>query len=161
MVASVSDKTAARELLASVLHLMKAPPVNLGILCEHLNIEVYTLPCDAFGATFTPRGEGGLLLVNDRLPQGRFRFSIAHELGHFLLRHQPLTNIEKGRSLSQERQADAFAGELLLPESFLRVDCETRTLSELARRYRVSRQALTIRLTELGLSARNETPLVH
>ena len=144
-------RAAARDLLASTLSSMKAPPVNLGVICEWLNIEVYVMPCGAFGAMFARHGERKFLLANDTLPQGRFRFSIAHELGHFLLNHKPLTHIDEERSPRLERQADAFAAELLLPESFLRADCGTHTSAELAKRYRVSLQSLLIRLKELGL----------
>ena len=146
-------KAAAGDLLASTLHLMKAPPVNLGIICDHLEIEVYTKPCDAFGAAFSHSPQRGrkVLLVNDKLPQGRFRFSIAHELGHILLNHEPLKHIFERRSPAIERQADSFAAELLLPEQFLRGDCADYTVKELAARYRVSRQSLEFRLKDLGL----------
>ena len=145
-------KTAARELLASTLNLMTAPPVNLRIICDHLGIEVYAMPCTAFCAVLSPRRDGTwVMLVNSRLGPGRFRFSIAHELGHYLLRHRPVEHIDGERNPQQERQADVFAAELLLPEEYLRADLETRTLPELAERYRVSRQALSIRLKNLGL----------
>ena len=49
-------KAAAGDLLASTLPFIKAPLVNLGIICEHLGIEVYTMPCDAFGAMFSRKG---------------------------------------------------------------------------------------------------------
>lgn len=130
---------------------MTAPPVNLRVICDHLNIEVYTMPCTAFCALLTRRGEGAwTMMVNSRLPQGRFRFSIAHELGHCLLHHDPVVHIDGKRSPLQERQADIFAAELLLPEEYLRADLVACSFSELARRYRVSRQALEIRLKNLG-----------
>ena len=91
------------------------------------------------------------MMVNSRLGPGRFRFSIAHELGHYLLRHRTVAHIDGERSPQLERQADIFAAELLLPEAYLRADLETHTLPELAERYRVSRQALEIRLKNLGL----------
>jgi Zn-dependent peptidase ImmA (M78 family) len=51
-----------------------------------------------------------------------------------------------------ERQADDFASELLLPESLLRKDMRRGEFSipDLAKRYRVSRQALDIKLKRLG-----------
>jgi Zn-dependent peptidase ImmA (M78 family) len=131
---------------------MKAPPVNLGIICEWLNILVYIMPCGAFGAIFSKRAGGGhLLQVNSRLPLGRFRFSIAHELGHFLQGHKPLASIWEKRSPFLERQADVFAAELLLPEELLRADRAAYTDDELLERYKVSRQTLSIQLEELKL----------
>jgi len=142
---------AAKNLLDSTLSLMKAPPVNLGIICDWLGIEVYTKPCDAFGAMFSLREGKKFLMANAKLPQGRFRFSIAHELGHVLLDHKPLKHIFERREPAVERQADSFAAELLLPERFLRGDCANYTVPELAGRYKVSRQSLELQLNNLGL----------
>jgi hypothetical protein len=67
------------------------------------------------------------------------RFSIAHELGH----HGMGTSHTLGRSA--ESEADAFAGELLVPGpkliEALRATTDTR---ELARFFRVSKQVLQI-----------------
>ena len=137
---------AVQSLLDATLPLMQAPPVNLGVICRWLGIEVYAQPCRAFGALFLLREGRGVLLVNSSLPQGRARFSIAHELGHLLLRHNPLGRIGEPRDPDQERQADRFASELLMPESLLREDCEKLPFEVLCRRYRVSHQAMRIRL---------------
>ena len=51
----------------------------------------------------------------------------------------------------QERQADCFAAELLMPASLL--SAEKSGMTALCRRYRVSRQAMTFRLRSLGLTA--------
>ena len=147
-------KDAARGLLASTLPLMKAPPVNLSIICDHLGIEVYVKPCDAFGAVSSARGGRQCLLANDKLPQGRFRFSIAHELGHILLNHEPLKHIFELRKPAAEHQADFFAAELLLPERLLCCDCADYTVQELAARYKVSRSSLEFQLSNLGLKPR-------
>ena len=141
---------AVRSLLDATLPLMQAPPVNLGVICRWLGIEVYAQPCRAFGALFLLRGGRGVPLVNSSLPQGRARFSIAHELGHLLLRHNPLGRIGEPRDPDQERQADRFASELLMPESLLRGDCEKLPFEALCRRYRVSRQAMRIRLESVA-----------
>ena len=148
-------KVAAGELLASTLPLMKkAPPVNLGTICDWLGIEVYEMPCDAFGAIFSlsPRGNKKFLVANNKLPQGRFRFSIAHELGHIVLNHEPLKHIFERRKPDAERQADSFAAELLLPERLLRGDCADYTVPELAARYKVSRSSLEFQLSNLRLT---------
>jgi Zn-dependent peptidase ImmA (M78 family) len=149
-----TPKAAAQKLLASTSALMKAPPVNLGVICDWLSIEVYVMPCHAFGAALSC--DGRHILANSKLPAGRFRFSVAHELGHFLLGHKPGRFIGV-KSPGDERQADLFAAELLLPEELLRADCAQQTLTSpvltaLVRRYRVSRQALDIRLKKLGLA---------
>jgi len=111
------------------------------------------MPCDAFGAVLSRSGDKKVLLANDKLPQGRFRFSIAHELGHILLNHEPLKHILALRQPAVERQADSFAAELLMPERFLRCDCAGFTAPELVKRYKVSRQSLNFQLSDLGLAA--------
>jgi Zn-dependent peptidase ImmA (M78 family) len=137
---------------------MRTPPVNLGVICDWLDVEVYAMPCDSFGAMFSCHSGKRCLLVNSKLPVGRFRFSIAHELGHFLLNHEPLAHIDEKRSPRLEREADVFASELLLPEALLRADCAAcagaaNAVPELAARYKVSRQALEIRMKALGIPA--------
>lgn len=141
---------AVRSLLNATLPLMQAPPINLGVICRWLGIEVYSQPCHAFGALFLAGKGRSILLVNSSQPQGRARFSVAHELGHLLLRHAPVGHIGEPRDSDQERQADRFASELLMPADLLREDCRRLSFDVLCRRYRVSRQAMRIRLESIG-----------
>lgn len=55
-----------------------------------------------------------LLLANTRAPGDRRRFSMAHELGHLVMHSGP------GPGPVQEKQADAFAAEFLMPASDIR-----------------------------------------
>lgn len=141
---------ALQSLLNATLPLMQAPPVNLGVICRWLGIEVYAQPCHAFGALLLAGKDRWVILVNASLSQGRARFSIAHELGHLLLRHNPLGGIGEPRNPDQERQADRFASELLMPAALLREDCRSFSFEALCRRYRVSRQAMRIRLDRIA-----------
>jgi transcriptional regulator with XRE-family HTH domain len=64
-------------------------------------------------------GEAALLVVNTDFPAGRTRFTLAHELGHHLLR-DPRDVIEEQlhdmlASTYIERRVNSFAGHLLLP----------------------------------------------
>ncbi len=64
-------------------------------------------------------GEAALLVVNSDYPVGRTRFTLAHELGHHLLR-DPRDVIEEKfgdmfASSYIERRVNSFAGHLLLP----------------------------------------------
>ncbi len=64
-------------------------------------------------------GEAALLVVNTDYPTGRTRFTLAHELGHHLLR-DPRDVIEEQyvdmfATTYIERRVNAFAGHLLLP----------------------------------------------
>ncbi len=81
--------------------------------------------------------QGGFLFVNADDPVPRQRFSLAHELGHFLLHsdqiqdefaHGRILALEYSATkqkadshyLTRERQANRFAAELLMPERIVR-----------------------------------------
>ncbi|NLL36642.1 MAG: ImmA/IrrE family metallo-endopeptidase [Fretibacterium sp.] len=144
----MQDFFAVQTLLSHTLPLMKAPPVNLGVVCRFLDVEVYSQPCTAFGAIFVRRRGKGVILVNSSLPQGRARFSIAHELGHFVLRHPPVHSTSFREEL--ERQADCFAAQLLMPRELILHDRLRYDAMTLKRLYKVSGQALEIRLKSLS-----------
>jgi Zn-dependent peptidase ImmA (M78 family) len=108
--------------------------------------------------------------VNANHHPNRQRFTIAHELGHILLHHRELEaavlidkNFIPRDSVSAEgidpleRQANAFAAELLMPVKFVRkvLSESARDLSDddyligLAKRFRVSLAAFQFRLQSL------------
>jgi Zn-dependent peptidase ImmA (M78 family) len=103
----------------------------------------------------------------------RQRFTIAHELGHFLLHEGQTIHLDEKvgafkinlRSSEfatgeddEEKEANLFAAELLMPAAFLEMDLRGKDLDllgdgtlleKLARKYNVSVQALTFRLAYL------------
>lgn len=109
--------------------------------------------------------------VNDHHSNNRQRFTIAHELGHYLLHEQEKLHIDrrfqinlrngnssKGES-EQEKEANLFAAELLIPNSFIQQDLaevdaldleDDSTITKLAKEYEVSVQAMAFRLAYLG-----------
>lgn len=109
--------------------------------------------------------------INSSHADVRKRFSIAHEIGHFILHDENLHVDEKMRSNVQYRneysslgvddreiEANQFAAELLMPEQILLEDVEKfkdqnpeSLIEELAKLYDVSIQSMTIRLTRLGV----------
>lgn len=95
-----------------------------------------------------PAGRGPLLLVNDRAPGDRLRFSIAHELAHLTMHQAP------GETALQERQADEFAAAFLMPEEQIHQDLAGGTdlghLTELKEKWGVSMAALLRRAHTLG-----------
>lgn len=111
--------------------------------------------------------------VNATHPDTRVRFTLAHELGHFLLhegetvhfdgRRPGMTVSLRGVEASKgtddnEKEANLFAAELLMPARFLEKDLrgehmdlmDEDALKDLATKYKVSVQALTFRLNNLG-----------
>lgn len=108
---------------------------------------------------------GGCIALNRAHPHARRRWSLAHELGHFLRDRERGEVYELGgssRTDPSEVFADAFAGELLLPSSgvtrrFLerkRANAGRFTVGDiigLAHLFEVSFQAMTLKLEKLNL----------
>jgi predicted transcriptional regulator len=111
-------------------------------------------------ALSTYTGHGWLILLKSDEPKVRQRFSLAHELKHILddpfnpRRLYPAL----GHSSSHERTeriCDYFAGCLLMPKRWLMSDwCSGKqNIERLSQRYHVSRAAMRVRLSQLGLLA--------
>ena len=87
---------------------------------------------------------------NDAHPWCRRRFTIAHEIGHLIFGHACTKGTGSGSY--DEREADIFAGELLVPTAFIKKDFPRQPdLHELSKLYRVSDQTLTIKLMDARL----------
>lgn len=122
-----------------------------------------------------PSGIAGILLwgeelgacvgINARMPRGRRRWSVAHELGHFLRdpeRGDVLPDGPMARRDASEVFCDAFAAAFLMPASGVRREFKQRVragggtfpVAELVRvadHYQVSFEAMTRRLQDLAL----------
>lgn len=104
---------------------------------------------DAFSTSRLPRPI--VVLTPDRADNVyRHRFTAAHELGHVLMHHE----IAPGE-MKVEREADAFAAELLTPADEISADLGPRPrihqLSSIGDRWGVSVKSLIKRSSELGL----------
>lgn len=89
---------------------------------------------------------GQCIRVNSDHSLVRQRFTIAHEVGHFVM------HTSHGTDDHSERQAEVFAGALLIPRDVLRREFAAEQDPEaLARRFRVSRAAMWIELKDARL----------
>lgn len=128
----------AREMARKVLHehRIARPPVIVHSLARKCGFDVresHTL------GKLSARLVGKMIEVNADDPVVRQRFSVAHELGHHFL------HTRHGDGQLAEQEANAFAGELLVPGQMLRSSIEQTTdTRELALLFKVSRQALEI-----------------
>lgn len=87
---------------------------------------------------------------NQESPKDRYRFSLAHELGHIVMHAQAGPDMEE--------QANWFASEFLLPEREIRHDLEDLTLYKLTalkRYWKVSMAAILKRAQDLGVITPN------
>lgn len=93
-------------------------------------------------------GEHPVILFNTAAPPDRLRLTLAHELGHLVL-HADALSVD-----DVEAQANAFAGEFLMPAEVIRPslrNLKTGRLLDLKREYGVSMQALVERAYHLEL----------
>jgi Zn-dependent peptidase ImmA (M78 family) len=93
----------------------------------------------------------------------RRRFTVAHEIGHWVLHAQTaasavrfcrVTDVPEAPRDPREREANRFAAELLMPEDSIRAEVASGGLQPelLADRFAVSPLAMRWRLYNLGLS---------
>lgn len=103
---------------------------------------------------YREKGGAAVIWLKDTDPPTRRRFTLFHELGHLLL-HPNLhyCHVDGPSQTLTEREADSFAADILMPRSWIEKDCTNHGIDELrlAHRYRVSVEAMEIRLHELGI----------
>ena len=153
-------------------HGITQPPVPVDSLAEREQIDVRFSPLeDGVSALLVLIPEAQpVIAVNSAHHVNRRRFSVAHELGHYEMHRDQselfvdgaFVHFRDGKSTlaidPQEIEANAFAAALLMPAAFLEQDLgkkkygslEPKVVMALARRYKVSEQALKYRLVNLG-----------
>ena len=138
-------------------------PISLRDVVNHLNLSLVERRREPFGseAALVARGDGHAIELRGSSGERRLRFTIAHEIGHFLL-HPGRAMSERGGATNQstarlEREADQFAAELLMPEHLVRqaVLDDGADVRRLADRFDVSTKAMSLRLRHLGLVERH------
>lgn len=114
------------------------------VIAIHLEIDEH----DAFSLWAKADQPLPVLVVSSGKSGDRLRFSVAHELGHVML-HRGLLAAGK----VEEREANAFASELLLPSMAMKLEMvpplNLIKLAELKARWGVSIQALLMRALHL------------
>ena len=145
------------------------PPIDVEAIAEKLDFIVipYDLGAETSAVLFIHEGTKAIGVNKNHAPVRR-RFSVAHELGHFLSGHEDYPEKGEGEKLrvegqsemanqheDVEREANAFAAELLMPEGMLKaaIAREGRLdASALAKIFDVSEQALWIQLVNLEIA---------
>ena len=134
-----------------------SPPIPIERVAELFSIKIFPYPNfpDNISGTIINQKESAVIGVNSNHAVARQRFTIAHELGHFLLGHElgeKIIDDVFDKPNDKEREANEFAAELLMPKDFLKQDVIKKIkIPDLARRYAVSEQAISIRLLKTGL----------
>lgn len=149
---NLSPKEIAQKIRYS-LGVLHGPVPNLSTLLENNGIIIigFDFGTDKIdGVTAITNENRKLMFINNRMPNDRIRFSVAHELGHLVM-HVPYPPIDIEIA---EQQADEFASEFLMPENEIRPmlsGLSLQTLSILKKRWRVSMHALVRRAKDLGV----------
>lgn len=161
VIEATEPKAAARETLEKSGQ--DRIPVSIKSIATRLGVGLFFRPFPDALSAFLLRGDGRSVIgVNSNQSSDRQRFSAAHECGHFVLRHAddalfdyavPATSDGEppGYDWQNEREANTFAAELLMPADRLQAEAPTMSLARLARRYEVSQEAMSFRLLNLGL----------
>ena len=138
-----------------------APPVDVDAIARALNINVYKLDLgrDISAQLVRDRIRGGssgfAIYVNSGEAAYRQRFSVAHELAHYVLHRDLIESgvtddtLYRSKELSSylEVEANKMAADILMPIRLLKQSFqEIRRLSALAELFQVSQQAMEIRL---------------
>lgn len=154
----IQENLHQRLLEASLL----AVPINILAIAEFLGLEVVEEPMDDDLSGYLEQRSGTWVVgVNSLHHKNRKRFTVAHEIAHFVLHsaekdsfHDQTFARRNGVSGANhmEREADNFAANLLMPEGDVRrlVASGVTTLSGLAERFGVSALAMKYRVQNLG-----------
>jgi Zn-dependent peptidase ImmA (M78 family) len=145
-------------------------PIDKIVVANKISVQYAALDGDISGLLYK-QGEKAVIGVNGLHATVRQRFTLAHEFAHFILGHKGdffldrvilfRSTKSKEANSAQERDANAFAAALLMPEEmvqeeiqkeeYLELD-EEAVVGKLARKFEVSTQAMAIRLQKLGLT---------
>ncbi len=152
------------------------PPINVEDVAKHLGLRIISMELEeGVSGLLITKPSKSCIAVREGDPPARQRFSIAHEIAHFCLRHQfepgEHVHVDRGHLISQrnrqsstgtnlkEVEANQFAACLLMPAALIRASIRELGTEELydahitalAEKFKVSEQAMTIRLSVLGL----------
>lgn len=139
--------------------LLRMMPLDVFGLAAALGLQVISRPLEQNTSGYLKREGGAWLLgVNSLHHPNRQRFTIAHEIGHYML-HRDHGSFEDGllfRQQSQynqqEREANLFASLLLMPEAEIRQALKFHDVPTIANMFGVSQQATQYRIDNLGHS---------
>jgi Zn-dependent peptidase ImmA (M78 family) len=151
---------------AVIARYQKSAPVDVDAIARAFGIKVYkqSLGADTLGMLVRDRLKGGsseyAIYVNSEGHPNRQRFTLAHELAHFVL-HKDLmdtrivddTMYRSSLGNMYETQANKLAADILMP--IMLVKSAYRTIPDprrLAQQFQVSLAAMQIRLKGLSIA---------
>ena len=137
-------------------------PLDIKALVKLFNVQLFEEDMDGLSGYIEKRSDRWFIGINQYDHPRRQRFTIAHELAHFLLhkeimetqggRHEDTIMMRDGSANQIEKEANHYASELLMPENEIRrlVREGVNTIESLASRFDTSTAAMRYRLLKLG-----------
>jgi len=127
---------------------------NNGIICSNLDIPD-KIDAFSYNVVFrTEQKEYPIIVLSKNVNYFRYRFNIAHELGHRVLHYNVEENDFVKHHKMIEKQANYFASSFLMPYASFKRDIYSTTLSSilsLKKKWGVSAAAMIYRLKELEI----------
>lgn len=137
------------------LHLPPGPIRNLTRAAEAAGIFVFLFDMgeDVMGLSQWVLDRPPVVCINSRMPGDRYRWTLAHELGHLAL------HTRESDANTMEREANEFGAELLMPRDDIYASLRGLTVRKMRRlkpEWGVAMQAMLTRAYELGLMSEYE-----
>lgn len=141
-------------------------PVRLSQLARALGVPVKAATlAPGISGEIRPDGESFVIRVNRHDPSKRQRFTVAHELSHFLLHADQINTgisddvlYRSALSDRREAQANRLAADVLMPDELVRASVEEAQekgvgdlVLFLAEQFLASEGAMRIKLEQLGM----------
>ncbi len=141
-------------------------PVKLGVMARELGIQVKLSTMKPGQSGQIMRDENGqyVIRINRHESRERQRFTLAHEVAHFLLHRKEIDRLEggivdnvlyrSGASEQKEYEANRLAADLIMPHDAVREQLDAlgapasdEIIDRLAEIFQVSRAAMEVRLS--------------
>jgi Zn-dependent peptidase ImmA (M78 family) len=150
-----------------VQHQQTKPPVRIEKIAKDLGIEVRSGDLGDVSGVLVRNDGSAIIGTNSTQSAQRQRFTIAHELGHFLLHEGIKEHVDRSYRVNfrsaessqatnvEEIEANHFAASILMPAHMLDALSAEEALdnddmvADLARQFHVSRLAMSLRLANL------------
>lgn len=136
--------------------------INLELIAQYCGATVLYESLNSCEAYLLGKAERAVICINQDAPRSRQRFSIGHELGHWMHDRGKMASlylsevhVEEWSKAAIEKRANQYAKELLMPTEIFsplaqRRDMTFATVKDLARIFETSLTATAIRLVELS-----------
>ncbi len=158
-----NDHRIRPDALLRQLGISRPEQIDLEAIAYHFGAHVKYQPLDGCAARIIGTANRAIITVDAHSPEQRRRFSLGHELGHWLwdrgsiaqLCDSAALRVARQRGDTREARANRFAAELLMPKSLFHTAARGMPMTfesvrYLADMFRSSLTATAIRLVELG-----------